>query len=123
MTPKLGILASLLLGALLMALALSVNFPKANGGGFKGDESTYYMLAHSLARDFDFQYERKDLSGSGRSFQARRGSSSSAAKISRFGRPAIFRTCAGSNMRIGNATRGCTFRSLSSTHSWQRHSS
>ena len=40
---------------------MSVDFPKANGGAFKGDESTYYMLGHSLARDFDFQYERKDL--------------------------------------------------------------
>ena len=40
---------------------MSVDFPKANGGRFKGDESTYYMLGHSLARDFDFQYERKDL--------------------------------------------------------------
>src|SRR3712207_6940390 len=35
--------------------------PKANGDRFKGDESTYYMLGHSLARDFDFQYQRKDL--------------------------------------------------------------
>ncbi len=49
------------LGILLLAFAVSVDFPKANGGGFKGDESTYYVLAHSLARDFDFQYERKDL--------------------------------------------------------------
>jgi hypothetical protein len=40
---------------------VSVDFPKANGDRFKGDESTYYMLGHSLARDFDFQYERKDL--------------------------------------------------------------
>ncbi len=60
-TTRPGILASALLGILLLAFALSVNVPKANGGGFKGDESTYYVLAHSLARDFDFQFERKDL--------------------------------------------------------------
>ncbi|HKY22654.1 MAG TPA: hypothetical protein VJM31_15685 [Vicinamibacterales bacterium] len=61
MTTKPGLLASALLGILLLAFAVSVDFPKANGGGFKGDESTYYVLAHSLARDFDFQFERKDL--------------------------------------------------------------
>jgi hypothetical protein len=61
MSTKPGIVASLLAGALLLAFALSVDFPKANGGGFKGDESTYYVLAHSLARDLDFQFERKDL--------------------------------------------------------------
>ena len=44
-----------------LAFAVSVDFPKANGNRFKGDESTYYVLGHSLARDFDFQYERKDL--------------------------------------------------------------
>ena len=61
MTTKPGILASALVGVLLLAFAMSVDFPKANGSRFKGDESTYYMLGHSLARDFDFQYERKDL--------------------------------------------------------------
>src|SRR5215216_148492 len=61
MTRKPGIIASALVGMLLIAFAVSVDFPKANGDRFKGDESTYYMLAHSLARDFDFQYERKDL--------------------------------------------------------------
>ncbi len=61
MTTKPGLIASALVGFLLLAFALSVDFPKANGDRFKGDESTYYMLAHSLARDFDFQYQRKDL--------------------------------------------------------------
>ena len=61
MTRRPGIIASALAGILLLAFALSVDFPRANGGAFKGDESTYYMLGHSLARDFDFQYERKDL--------------------------------------------------------------
>ena len=61
MTTKPGILASALLGILLVAFAVSIDFPKANGGGWKGDESTYYLLGHSLARDFDFAYERQDL--------------------------------------------------------------
>ena len=61
MTTKPGVIASALFGILLLAFALSVDFPNANGDRFKGDESTYYMLGHSLARDFDFQYERKDL--------------------------------------------------------------
>ncbi len=61
MDAKPGILASMLLGLVLLAFAVSVDFPKATGGGFKGDESTYYVLAHSLARDFDFAFERKDL--------------------------------------------------------------
>jgi hypothetical protein len=61
MTTKPGVIASALVGILLLAFAVSVDFPKANGSRFKGDESTYYMLGHSLARDFDFQYERKDL--------------------------------------------------------------
>jgi hypothetical protein len=61
MTSKPGVIASALVGIMLLAFAVSVDFPKANGDRFKGDESTYYMLGHSLARDFDFQYERKDL--------------------------------------------------------------
>jgi hypothetical protein len=60
-TTKPGVLASALVGILLLAFAVSVNFPKANGGAFKGDESTYYLLGLSLARDFDFKYQRKDL--------------------------------------------------------------
>jgi hypothetical protein len=47
-------------GILLMAIAATVDFPRA-GISFKGDEATYYMLAHSLARDGDFAYERRDL--------------------------------------------------------------
>ena len=42
-------------------LRLTIDFPKTSGGGFKGDESTYYVLAHSLARDGDFQFEHRDL--------------------------------------------------------------
>jgi hypothetical protein len=58
---KLGAFASATLGVVLLAIALSLNFPTASGGGFKGDEATYYVLAHSLADDFDFQFEHKDL--------------------------------------------------------------
>jgi hypothetical protein len=29
--------------------------------GFQGDEATYYSLGHSLARDLDFTFERRDL--------------------------------------------------------------
>jgi hypothetical protein len=51
MTTKPGIIASALVGIMLFAFAVSVDFPNANGNRFKGDESTYYMLGHSLARD------------------------------------------------------------------------
>jgi hypothetical protein len=61
MTTKPGILVSAFFGILLIAFAISIDFPKANGGGFKGDESTYYVLAHSLAEDLDFQFEKRDL--------------------------------------------------------------
>jgi hypothetical protein len=63
MSPDLrpGIVASAILTILLLAFALTVDFAKANGGGFKGDEATYYVLGHSLARDFDFSFEHNDL--------------------------------------------------------------
>jgi len=55
-----GISVTLALGTLLLGFALTVDFPTA-AHGFQNDESTYYLLGHSLARDFDFAYERKDL--------------------------------------------------------------
>jgi len=55
-----GAIAAIGLGLLLLACALSIDVPKASLG-FKGDEATYYSLAHSLARDGDFTFERKDL--------------------------------------------------------------
>jgi hypothetical protein len=55
-----GITACLLIGLLMLAFALSVDFPKS-AFGFQSDESTYYSLAHSLARDGDFAYQRQDL--------------------------------------------------------------
>jgi hypothetical protein len=58
---KPGIVASVGLAVVLLAFAVSVNFPKAAGGGFKGDEATYWVLGESLARDHDFTFEHKDL--------------------------------------------------------------
>lgn len=55
-----GTSATLALGVVLLGFALSVNFPTA-AHGFQSDEATYYMLGHSLARDYDFTYERTDL--------------------------------------------------------------
>jgi hypothetical protein len=56
----LGAIASIGLLILLLGFALTIDFPKAVHG-YKGDEATYYSLAHSLARDFDFAFEQKDL--------------------------------------------------------------
>ena len=55
-----GAVVSAGLTLLLLAFATTIDFPKT-AQGFKGDEATYYSLAHSLARDFDFAFERKDL--------------------------------------------------------------
>lgn len=49
-----------IVGLLLLGFALTVDFPKA-AFGFQSDESTYYSLAHSLAKDGDFAYEKRDL--------------------------------------------------------------
>ncbi len=59
-TVNLGAIASVGLLLVLLAFAVTVDFPKA-AQGYKGDEATYYSLAHSLARDFDFAFERQDL--------------------------------------------------------------
>jgi hypothetical protein len=52
--------ATLALGAIAVAFAVTVDFPKV-AIGFQSDEATYYTLAHSLARDGDFTFERRDL--------------------------------------------------------------
>jgi hypothetical protein len=57
---SLGATASAGLAVILVAAALTMDVPK-NAQGFKGDEATYYSLGHSLARDFDFAFERRDL--------------------------------------------------------------
>jgi hypothetical protein len=59
-TRSLGAAISIALGLVLLAFAVTIDFPKA-AQGFKGDEATYYSLTHSLARDFDFTFERHDL--------------------------------------------------------------
>jgi hypothetical protein len=55
-----GAIAAVGLGLVLLAIAATFDLPKADQG-FKGDEATYYSLTLSLARDFDFAFERKDL--------------------------------------------------------------
>jgi hypothetical protein len=51
----------MVVGVALTAVALTVDFPKLTGGGFFSDGATYYSLAHSLARDADFEFRREDL--------------------------------------------------------------
>ncbi|MPY88115.1 MAG: hypothetical protein GEU99_09345 [Luteitalea sp.] len=55
-----GVVGVLLVGAFLTTFALTVDFPR-KARGFHGDESTYYVLGHSLAEDFDFEYRYEDL--------------------------------------------------------------
>ena len=55
-----GAVATLILGALLLGFALTVQFPVV-AFGFQSDEATYYSLGHSMARDWDMQFQRKDL--------------------------------------------------------------
>ncbi len=58
---RLGASTAGAIGVVLIAWALSVDFVKASNGGFFGDGATYYTLAHSLADDLDFEYQREDL--------------------------------------------------------------
>ena len=55
-----GVVATLILGALLLGFALTVEFPVV-AFGFQSDEATYYSLGHSIAEDGDFAFERRDL--------------------------------------------------------------
>jgi hypothetical protein len=55
-----GVLATLIVGALFFGFALTVKFPVV-AFGFQSDESTYYSLGHSFAKDFDAQFRREDL--------------------------------------------------------------
>ena len=56
----LGVGATLALGLVLVAWAVTVDFAKVSYGFFS-DGATYYSLAHSLAEDGDFEYRREDL--------------------------------------------------------------
>ncbi len=58
---RLGVVSTSVLGVVLLAWALTVDFPKVTGGGFFSDGATYYSLAHSLAADLDFEFSREDL--------------------------------------------------------------
>jgi hypothetical protein len=57
---RVGWIAALVLGAAYGGLALAIDVPKT-AGGFWSDESTYYLMGHSLARDGDLEYRREDL--------------------------------------------------------------
>ena len=87
--PSLGALASVGLLLLLLAFAVTVDFPKA-AHGYKGDEATYYSLAHSLARDFDFAFERQDLIRIWEEFPGPEGIFLKRGKVSSFRRSASF---------------------------------
>ena len=57
---RLGQVSTAVLGTVLVAWALTVDFPRSVPGFF-GDASTYYSLGHSLASDGDFEFRREDL--------------------------------------------------------------
>ncbi len=57
---RLGAGATSAIAVVLLAWALSVNYPKTSYGFFS-DASTYYGLGHSLADDGDFEFRREDL--------------------------------------------------------------
>jgi hypothetical protein len=55
-----GALGTAVVLAVFLGIAVSVDFPRISLG-FKGDEATYYSLTHSIARDGDFTFQRRDL--------------------------------------------------------------
>ncbi len=57
---RVGAGATATLAAVLLAWALSVNYPRASYGFFS-DASTYYGMGHSLADDGDLEFKRDDL--------------------------------------------------------------
>lgn len=57
---QVGLVVAALVLAIYGGLAASVDFARA-AYGFKSDEATYYMMAHSLAKDGDLAYRREDL--------------------------------------------------------------
>jgi hypothetical protein len=58
---RVGATAVAALGIVLVAWALTVDFPKVTNRAFFSDGATYYSLAHSLAEDLDFEFRREDL--------------------------------------------------------------
>jgi len=59
---RLGASTTAAIGILLFTWSVSLDMVKATGGGFFGDAATYYTLGHSLAGDFDIEFQRTDLS-------------------------------------------------------------
>ena len=57
---RVGFILCLILLAILLGFALSVDLPKSTRG-FRSDSATYYSLAHSLATDYDFYFDHSDL--------------------------------------------------------------
>jgi hypothetical protein len=55
-----GVLATMVVGALLLTFALTAPFHVVSHG-FQSDGSTYYSMGHSLAADGDLQFQRHDL--------------------------------------------------------------
>jgi hypothetical protein len=74
---------------LLVAAAAAIDLPRMSRG-FKGDEATYYLLAHSVAADLDVEYRRKDLERVWREYNGpqgiflKRGHSVSVTRSARF---------------------------------------
>ena len=64
-----GLIAASLVLIMYGAMALTIDYPRA-AYGFKSDEATYYMMAHSLAEDGDLTYRRADLARVWREFPA-----------------------------------------------------
>jgi hypothetical protein len=62
-----GLIAAAVLLCVYGGLALTVDFRRA-AFGFKSDEATYYMMAHSLAEDGDLTYTKVDLARVWREF-------------------------------------------------------
>jgi hypothetical protein len=57
---RLGQVATIVVGIVLTAWALTVDF-RRSVPGFFGDAATYYSMGHSVAADFDLEFRREDL--------------------------------------------------------------
>ena len=57
---RVGVWATAVVFAIYGGLALFLDFPSA-AEGFHADESTYFLMGHSLARDGDLEYRAEDL--------------------------------------------------------------
>lgn len=66
-------MARTLIGLVIVALvggALATDLPRLSKGEFWGDGATYYLMARSLAEDFDLRYEARDVLRARREFSA-----------------------------------------------------